>query len=101
MLLHVAPDDLSVGAVRLSGDGSHLRGLTTLLAASRSDTSAAAGGQGRLAAALNEFLGGQEVALTTLAEAAELLTQGLASAARQYREAELTTGLLLGGGRHD
>ncbi len=100
MLLRVAPDDLSAGASSLSGDGPHLRGLAALIGASRSDTSAAAGGQGRLAAALDGFLDGQQAALATLAETAELLTQGLAFAARQYRETELNAGLQLGGS-HD
>ena len=97
MLLRVSPDDLAAGAVRLSGDGSLLRGLAALLGASRADTSAAAGGQGRLAAALTGFLDGQQAALTTLADAAELLTQGLASAARAYQDAETTTAVVLGG----
>ena len=97
MLVRVSPDDLAGGAVRLSGDGPLLRGLATLLGTSGGDTVAAAGGHGRLAAALAGFLDGQQAALTTLAEAAELLTQGLGAAARQYLEAETSAAALLGG----
>lgn len=97
MLLRVSPDELDAGAVRLSGDGSLLRGLAARLGAGRGDTSAAAGGQGRLAAALTGFMDGQQAALTTLADAAELLTQGLAAAARAYRDTESTAAAVLGG----
>ena len=40
---------------------------------------------------------GQQAALTTLADAAELLTQGLAAAARAYRDTETTAAAVLGG----
>ncbi|MGV1007435.1 MAG: hypothetical protein ACOYBY_02355 [Dermatophilaceae bacterium] len=99
MLLRVSPDALASGAARLGDDGPLLRGLVALLTKGRRDVAGAVGQHRRLAAALERFMADESAVLGTLADSAELLSHGLAAAARAYRDAE-DAAITVFGGQH-
>jgi hypothetical protein len=97
MQLRISPDDLAAAAARLSDDGPALRGLAALVSGLRSEVPAGAAGHPAFGAALTSFLESQVAALATLAQAADVLTFGLSSAAQRYRSTDAHAGLLFGG----
>ncbi len=91
-----SPDEIAAVASHCAGDAELLRGLVPALSAGvEGARCGTGGGHGRLAAAIGEFGRVQSVALSALADAAEILTEGFAGAAGDYRDAEVRAAALV------
>ncbi len=90
------PDDIADAAAHIGRDADALRALMPTLVAAGSDaTTGVATGHAGLLAAVEEFEHVQSIVLVALADAAEVLTDGFAGAAEDYRDVEIRHAAML------
>jgi hypothetical protein len=92
----VSPDELDAAAVRTAGDGDTFRTLAGHLADAAGRAAAGTIDAPPLGAALGDLLEAAGMALRTLGLAADVLTEGLTTAAREYASVDRSAAGLFG-----